>query len=58
MAYETKVMLALIADRIYLAKDVREAYEAVRSAANVEGLELPSFDDRAKKEDDNQGALK
>ena len=45
MSYETKVILALLAQRIGMAKSVKEAYEAIVMAASVEGLELPSYED-------------
>jgi len=44
MAYETKVILQLLADHIALAKNTKQAYEIIRSAAEVEGLTLPDFD--------------
>lgn len=49
MAYETKVILKLIAQDVVKAKTVKEAYRAIKSAASVEGMELPSFD-KMKKE--------
>ena len=45
MAYETKVILTMLAEYIGKAKTIREAYNFVVKAANVEGLELPSFDE-------------
>jgi len=45
MAYETKVILALLAQYIGRAETVEEAYECVVKAANVEGLELPSYEE-------------
>jgi hypothetical protein len=48
MAYETKVILALLAQQIAQAKTVREAYGAVKRAANVEGLQLPTMDELLK----------
>ena len=44
MSYETKVILALLAQRIGMAKSVKEAYEAIVMAASVEGLKLPSYE--------------
>ena len=43
MAYETKVILTLLADRIANAKTVEEAYNVIVRAASVEGLKLPSY---------------
>ena len=43
MAYETKVILSLLAQRIAEASSIEEAYEAVVMAANVEGVQLPSY---------------
>jgi hypothetical protein len=48
MAYETKVILALIAERIANAKSTKEAYNVIVNAASVEGLQLPSFEDAQK----------
>ena len=45
MALETKVMLSLIADGIGKSKSLKEAYSVVERAANVEGVNLPSYDD-------------
>jgi hypothetical protein len=41
MAYETKVILTLLAQQISKCETIDEAYLAVTMAANVEGLELP-----------------
>lgn len=49
MSYETKVILALISKQIGSAQTVRDAYMAVVEAANVEGLELPTYDEYLKK---------
>jgi len=49
VAYETKVILKLLADRIATADSIQEGYEAVRDAANVEGMELPTFEEVQKK---------
>ena len=49
MAYETKVILALLAKHLIKCETVEEAYEAIVSAANVEGLELPSYNDAINK---------
>jgi effector-binding domain-containing protein len=44
MAYETKVILTLLARHIGKSKTIKEAYTAVVEAANVEGLQLPSYE--------------
>ena len=49
MAYETKVILKLIAKAVARAEDVEEAYEIIVEAANAEGLELPSYQDEMNK---------
>ena len=49
MAYETKVILALLAQQISKCETIEEAYLAVTMAANVEGLELPSLEEMKKK---------
>ena len=45
MAYETKVILALIAQQIGRAKTIKEAYTLVVQAANIEGFQLPSYEE-------------
>jgi len=45
MAYETKVILTLLAEYVGRAETVEEAYEVIVRAANVEGLELPNYED-------------
>jgi len=45
MAYETKVILTLLAENIAKAETVKEAYGAVRRAASVEGVQLPPYDE-------------
>ena len=45
MALETKVILALLAQSIGKSTTTREAYNCVVKAANVEGLNLPSYDE-------------
>ena len=48
MAYETKVILSLLAQQVAQAESAREAYALIVRAANVEGLKLPAFDDMRK----------
>jgi len=48
MAYETKVILALLAQQIAQTESAREAYALIVRAANVEGLKLPDYDDMRK----------
>jgi hypothetical protein len=48
MAYETKVILALLAQQIAKAETLEEAYKAVEMAANVEGVNLPSYEELKK----------
>ncbi|MCL2697626.1 MAG: hypothetical protein FWE74_06055 [Oscillospiraceae bacterium] len=43
MAYETKVILTLLADKAAMAESAEEVYDAIRKAANVEGLQLPTY---------------
>jgi hypothetical protein len=54
MAYETKVILRLLARHIAKTKNPKEAYKAVVAAASVEGLVLPSYEDEIKEIDDNE----
>ena len=48
MDYETKVILSLLAQQVGKSKSIKEAYTAIVRAANVEGLELPSYEDFVK----------
>ena len=50
MAYEIKVILALLAKNIGKARNVKEAYSTVVDAANVEGLSLPSCEEFKKEQ--------
>ena len=43
MAYETKVILSLLAQYVSKAQTLEEAYDAIVKAASVEGLKLPSY---------------
>lgn len=45
MAYETKVILALLARCVADAGTVEEAYTAIVEAANVEDVQLPSYEE-------------
>jgi hypothetical protein len=45
MAYETKVIFNLLADSIGRVETVKEAYNVVKRAANVEGVKLPSYEE-------------
>jgi uncharacterized protein (DUF302 family) len=49
MAYETKVILVLLAQQIGKAKSLKEAYNAVMEAANVEGVKIPTYDEYKEK---------
>ena len=55
MSYETKVILALLAESIGRAKNVKEAYTYVVKAANVEGLKLPDYDEFIKGMEEEHG---
>jgi len=54
MVYETKAILSLLARHIGNSKTVEEAYEAVVEAANVEGLEIPSYKEFIKRKNDRE----
>ena len=54
MAYETKVILALLASLVGKADTLEEAYKAIVAAASVEGLELPSYEEVRKKHQDGK----
>ena len=45
MAYETKVILMSLANQVALAKTAKQAFEMIRSAAQVEGLVIPDFEE-------------
>jgi hypothetical protein len=45
VAFETKVILTILAERIALADTVKEAYGAVQRASNVEGVKLPPYEE-------------
>jgi hypothetical protein len=45
MAYDTKVALAAAAQNIVKSKTLKEAYVGVMQLANVEGVQLPSYED-------------
>jgi hypothetical protein len=49
MAYETKVILSLLAQQISRLKTIKQAYNAIVEAASVEGVQLPSYEDVQKK---------
>ena len=45
MAYETKVILMLLAQQIARCESVKEAYDSIARAASVEGVKLPSYEE-------------
>jgi predicted methyltransferase len=45
---ETKVILTILGESIARATSVREAYNFVQKAANVEGVNLPAYDEMRK----------
>ena len=49
MAYETKVILKMLANHIARAKSIEEIYLFVEDAANAEGFKIPSFEEAKKK---------
>ena len=55
MAYETKVILSLLAKSVGNSKSIKEAYEHIVEAANVEGMKLPNYSEfiKAKEEAEN-----
>ena len=44
--YNTKVMLALVADIVARSKSAREAYMCIANAANIEGTIIVSYDEK------------
>ena len=53
MAYETKVILTLLAERTAKAKTVEEVYAAIARAASVEGLFLPTYEEMVREVEGN-----
>ena len=45
MAYETKVILRSLANQVALAKSTKQAFDMIRSAAEVEGLKIPEMEE-------------
>ena len=54
MAYETKVILSLLATQTAKAKTIEEVYTLIADAANVEGMKLPTYEEAKKKYRVNQ----
>jgi len=54
MAFETKVILKLLAEAIINAETLEEAYDAVTGAASVEGLALPSYGEAIEKRNEKR----
>ena len=54
IAHETKVILTVLSERIAQAKTVKEAYNAVRRAASVEGLKLPPLHELLQELEDDE----
>ena len=48
MAFEVKAMLSLLAHCAAKSDTAEEVYVAIRSAANVEGMALPPYDELVK----------
>ena len=45
MALETKVILTLVLQQVGLSDSVKQAYELVAAAANVEGINAPTYEE-------------
>ncbi|MDR2531596.1 MAG: hypothetical protein LBC82_02000 [Oscillospiraceae bacterium] len=45
MSYDTKLIIGLIAQNVAKAKSVKEAYNSIRAAACVEGMNLPTYEE-------------
>lgn len=54
MAYETKVILTLLADKVGTSKSIPEAYNSIVKAASVEGLKLPTYKEFIKEKEREQ----
>jgi len=49
MAFETKVILTLLLQQVGMSDTVKQAYELIAAAANVEGIEALSYEEFLKK---------
>ncbi|MCL2018212.1 MAG: hypothetical protein FWG70_00510 [Oscillospiraceae bacterium] len=49
MAYDTKVLLASLANNILKSETVKEAYTVIMEIANVEGLNIQPYDEAMEK---------
>ena len=49
MAYETKVILTMVANYICRAKTLKQVYDYIAEAAKTEGIDMPSYDEKIKK---------
>ena len=45
MAYETKVILASLSKHCLFVETSKQVYDIVRSMAQVEGMQLPSYEE-------------
>jgi len=46
MAFETKVILESVLNQVALAKDLEQAYALIAGMAKVEGMVVPSYNDK------------
>ena len=54
MALETKMLIIAIGELIRSARDLEHAYETIKRMANVEGIDMPNFNENSKKEEPDQ----
>jgi len=54
MAFETKVIIKLLAQQVGNSKTIREAYGYITKAAEVEGMTLPSYEEWQKEVEELQ----
>ena len=47
--YETKVILKMVTEIIVRSKSLKQAYEAVAECAQDEGFQLPKFEEKLKR---------
>ena len=45
MAFETKALLRLLASQVARAESLEEAYLIIAKAANVEGMQVPTYEE-------------
>ena len=58
MAYETKVILSLLAQQTVRSSSVREVYSIIAKAASAEGMTLAPYDEALKEVEEERAKEK